>query len=64
VEVLIVVALLTIIGCLLSINTLGIGMSQNITKNITKTNNNVSNATANNPFLSGGTPFGSAALPP
>jgi len=57
-------ALLAIIGCLLSIDTLGIGMSQNLTKNITKTNSNVSNASANNPFLSGGTPFGSAALPP
>ena len=60
----IVLALLTIIGCLLSIDTLGIGMSQNITKNVTKTNSNVSNATANNPFLSDGAPFGSAALPP
>ena len=57
-------ALLTIIGFLLSIDTLGIGMSQNLTKNITKTNSNVSNATANNPFLNGGTPFGNAALPP
>jgi hypothetical protein len=60
----IVLALLTIIGCLLSIDTLGVGMSQNLTHNLTKTNSNLSNATANNPFLSGGTPFGSAALPP
>jgi hypothetical protein len=60
----IVLAMLTIIGCLLSIGTLSVGMSQNLTKNITKTSSNVSNATANNPFLSGGTPFGSAALPP
>jgi hypothetical protein len=60
----IVLALLTIIGCLLSIGSLGVGMSQNLTKNITKTNSNVSKSTANNPFLSGGTPFGSAALPP
>ena len=59
----IVLAMLTIIGCLLSIGTLSVGMSQNLTKNITKTSSNVSNATANNPFLSGGTPFGSAALP-
>jgi hypothetical protein len=59
-----VLALLTIIGCLLSIDSLGVGMSQNLTKNITRANSNVSNATANNPFLSGGTPFGSAALPP
>jgi hypothetical protein len=60
----IVLALLAIIVLLLSIDTLGIGISQNLTKNITRTNSNVSNATANNPFLSGGTPFGSAALPP
>lgn len=59
-----VLALLAIIGCLLSINTLGIGMSQNLTHNLTKTNRNISNATTNNPFLSGGTPFGSGALPP
>jgi len=39
-------------------------MSQNLTHNLTKTNGNISNATANNPFLSGGTPFGSGALPP
>jgi hypothetical protein len=63
-KALMMLALLTIIGFLLSIDTLGIGMSQNLTKNITKTNSNVSNASANNPFLSGGTPFGSAALPP
>jgi hypothetical protein len=60
----IVLALLAIIGLLLSIDNLGIGMSQNLTQNHTRTNSNVSNATANNPFLSGGTPFGSAALPP
>jgi hypothetical protein len=60
----IVLALLAIIGCLLSINTLGIAMSQNLTHNLTKSNSNISNATANNPFLTGGTPFGSGALPP
>ncbi len=60
----IVLALLAIIGSLLSIDTLGIAMSQNLTHNLTKTNSNISNATANNPFLSGGTPFGSGALPP
>jgi len=60
----ILLALLAISGLLLSIDTLGIGMCQKLTKNITRANSNVSNATANNPFLSGGTPFGSAALPP
>jgi hypothetical protein len=60
----ILLALLAITGLLLWIDALGIGMSQNLTKNITRTSSNVSNATANNPFLSGGTPFGSAALPP
>jgi hypothetical protein len=60
----IVLALLAIIGLLLSIDTLAIGMSQNLTQNLTKSSSNVSNVTANNPFLSGGTPFGSAALPP
>ena len=60
----IVLALLAITGLLLSLDTLGIGLSQKLTKNITRTNSNHSNATANNPFLSGGTPFGSAALPP
>lgn len=59
----IVLALLAIIGFLLSIDALGIGMSQILTQNHTRTSGNVSNAT-NNPFLSGGTPFGSAALPP
>ena len=63
-EIWIVLTLFATIGCLLSIDTLGIGMSQNLTQNHTKTNSNVSNATANNPFLSGGTPFGSGALPP
>ena len=60
----IVLILLAIIGCLLWIDTLAIGMSQNLTQNHTKTNSNISNATVNNPFLSGGTPFGSGALPP
>ena len=60
----IVLALLAISGFLLSIDALGIGMSQNLTQNHTRTSGNVSNATANNPFLSGRTPFGSAALPP
>jgi hypothetical protein len=51
-------------GLLISLNTAEIGMAQNLTQNLTKTNSNVSNATSNNPFLSGKTPFGSAALPP
>jgi hypothetical protein len=59
----IIVALVAIIGFLLSVNTLGISMGQNLTHNLTKTIGNVSNATINNPFLNGRTPFGSAALP-
>jgi hypothetical protein len=50
---------------LVSLNTAEIGMAQNLTQNFTKANSNVSNTTnSNNPFLSGRTPFGSAALPP
>jgi len=58
-----IVALVSIIGFLLSVSTLGISMGQNLTHNLTKTIGNVSNATINNPFLNGRTPFGSAALP-
>lgn len=56
--------LLATFGSLVSLNTAGVGMAQNLTQNLTKANSNVSNATNNNPFLSGKTPFGSAALPP
>ena len=59
----VVVALLAIIGFLLSVSTLGISIAQNLTHNLTKTTGNVTNATINNPFLNGRTPFGSAALP-
>jgi hypothetical protein len=58
-----VVALVAIIALLLSVSTLGLSMAQNLTHNFTKTTGNVSNATINNPFLNGRTPFGSAALP-
>jgi len=58
-----IVALVSIIGFLLSVSTLGISMGQNLTHNLTRTIGNVSNATINNPFLNGRTPFGSAALP-
>jgi hypothetical protein len=59
----IIVALVAIIGFLLSVSTLGMSMGQNLTHNLTKTTGNVSNVTINNPFLNGRTPFGSAALP-
>jgi len=59
----IVIALLVIIGVLLAISNSALGITQNTTHNLTKTQGNVSNATINNPFLNGRTPFGSAALP-
>ena len=61
---LILFLLLSTFGLLVSLNTAEIGMAQNLTQNLTKTNGSVTNATSNNPFLSGKTPFGSAALPP
>jgi hypothetical protein len=64
-KILIPFLLLVTFGFLVSLNTTEIGMAQNLTQNLTKANSNVSNATTNNnPFLSGRTPFGSAALPP
>jgi hypothetical protein len=61
---LILFLLLSTFGLLISLNTAEIGMAQNLTQNLTKANSNVSNATSSNPFLTGKTPFGSAALPP
>jgi hypothetical protein len=61
---LILFLLLSTVGLLIWLNTAEIGMAQNLTQNLSKANSNVSNATSNNPFLSGKTPFGSAALPP
>jgi hypothetical protein len=60
----VIVALVASIGFLLSVSALEISMAQNLThNNLSKTTGNVSNATINNPFLNGRTPFGSAALP-
>ena len=62
---LILFLLLASFELLVSLNIAEIGMAQKLTQNLTKANSNVSNATNNNnPFLSGKTPFGSAALPP
>lgn len=57
------VTLLVIMGVLLAVSNSALGNSQNTTHNLTKTHGNVSNATINNPFLNGRTPFGSVALP-
>jgi hypothetical protein len=56
-------AMLAMIGFLLFASTWIIGLAQNQTHNLTKPQTNLSNSTLNNPFLSGRTPFGSAALP-
>jgi hypothetical protein len=56
-------AILAMIGLLVFAGTWTIGLAQNQTHNFTKPQTNLSNSTFNNPFLSGRTPFGSAALP-
>jgi hypothetical protein len=62
-RVYLVVAMLAIIGLLSYVNACTLGLAQNQTTNFTKPHTNISNSTLNNPFLSGRTPFGSAALP-